>query len=41
MCIHAGAFDLFGWVVLIKVQNGLNSLKMNLKIGFETNQVKY
>ena len=24
ICIHAGAFDLFGWVVLIKIQNGLN-----------------
>ena len=32
MCIHAGAFDLFGWVVLIKIQNAFENEFEN---GFE------
>ena len=29
MCIHVGAFDLIGWVVLVKIQIGLNAFEKN------------
>ena len=35
MCIHAGGFDLFGWVVLIKIQNDLDFSWKCVWNGFE------